>query len=228
MEYIYDKILANNLNGKDKQQLKIVLQRYNNRLQMHKDIVDKAPQKRSPEKYNNKVIEDIITRSRGRLKKNYTEEEIEALKQKKRDIVKRHYENNLEKRKLQKAEWTNNNRPLVNERARVYRAKKNLRNNWFYSIFQKTVINYFIYIFFIFCYYKYCHINFILDMRLIRHTDLMGSVIKHVVTVGMGKIQTNNKGKELKSIVISDKTYRYNKDKQFSKTLNNKLSKIEV
>ena len=92
MEYIYDKIIANNLNEKDKQQLKIVLQRYNNRLQMHKDIVDKAPQKRSPEKYNNKVIEDIITRSRGRPKKDYTEEEIEALKQKKeisqKDITK--------------------------------------------------------------------------------------------------------------------------------------------
>ena len=33
MEYIYDKILANNLNEKDKQQLEIVSQRYNNRLQ---------------------------------------------------------------------------------------------------------------------------------------------------------------------------------------------------
>ena len=33
MEYIYDKIIANSLNGKDKQQLEIVLQRYNNRLQ---------------------------------------------------------------------------------------------------------------------------------------------------------------------------------------------------
>ena len=92
----------------------------------YKDIVDKAPQKSSPEEYKNKVIEDTITRSRGRPKKDYTEEEIEALKQKKRDIAKRHYENNLEKRKHQKAEWTKNNRPLVNERARVYRAKKKL------------------------------------------------------------------------------------------------------
>ena len=82
MEYIYDKIIANSLNEKDKQQLKIVLQRYNNRLQKYKDIIDKAPQKRSPEEYTNKVIEDIITRSRGRPKKDYTEEEIEALKQK--------------------------------------------------------------------------------------------------------------------------------------------------
>ena len=88
MEYIYDKIIANNLNEKDKQQLKIVLQRYNNRLQQYKDIIDKAPQKRSPEEYNNKVIEDIITRSRGRPKKDYTEEEIEALKQKKEILLK--------------------------------------------------------------------------------------------------------------------------------------------
>ena len=126
MEYIYDKIIANNLNEKDKQQLKIVLQRYNNRLQKYKDIVDKAPPKRTFEENKHKVIEDTITRSRGRPKKDYTEEEIEALKQKKRDIAKRHYENNLEKRKHQKSEWTKNNRPLVNERARVYRAKKKL------------------------------------------------------------------------------------------------------
>ena len=87
---------------KNKQQLKLVLQRYNNRLQKYKDIVDKAPQKRPAEECNNKVIEDTITRSRGRPKKEYTEEEIEALKQKK-EIAKRHYENNLEKRKHQKA-----------------------------------------------------------------------------------------------------------------------------
>ena len=84
MEYISDKIIANSVNEKDKLQLKIVSQRYSNRLQKYKDIIDKAPQKRSPEEYNNKVIEDIITRSRGRPKKDYTEEEIEALKQNKK------------------------------------------------------------------------------------------------------------------------------------------------
>ena len=82
MEYIYDKIIANSLNEKDKQQLKIILQIYNNRLQTYRYIIDKAPQKCSPEEYTNKVIEDIIIRSRGRPKKNYTEEYIEALKQK--------------------------------------------------------------------------------------------------------------------------------------------------
>ena len=123
------KIIYNGSNEKDKQQLKIVLQRYNNRLQKYKDIVDKAPPKRSPEEYKNKVIEDIITRSRGRPKKECTEEEIEALKQKKRDFAKRHYENNIEKRKHQKEEWTKNNRPLVNETARVYRAKKKLEKD---------------------------------------------------------------------------------------------------
>ena len=39
MEYIYDKIIANSLNEKDKQQLKLVLQRYNIRLQQYKDII---------------------------------------------------------------------------------------------------------------------------------------------------------------------------------------------
>ena len=47
----------------------------------------------------------------------------------------------------------------------------------------------------------------------------MNSVIKHVITVGLGKIITNNKGKGLKSIVINDKTYRYNKNKPLAKTL---------
>ena len=87
MEYIYDKIISNNLNEKDKQQIKIVLERYNNRLQKYKDIVDKAPPKRTFEENKHKVIEDIIARSRGRPKKDYTEEEIEALKQKKNEIL---------------------------------------------------------------------------------------------------------------------------------------------
>jgi len=55
----------------------------------------------------------------------------------------------------------------------------------------------------------------------------MDSVIKHTIAVGLGKIKTNNKGKELKSIVINDKTYRYNKDKPLSQSLKNTLSKIE-
>ena len=55
----------------------------------------------------------------------------------------------------------------------------------------------------------------------------MDSVIKHTIAVGLGKIKTNNKGKELKSIVINDKTYRYDKDKPLSQALKNTLSKIE-
>ena len=75
MEYIYDKIIANNSNEKETQQLNIVLQRYNNRLQKYKDMIDKAPPKSSPEEYKHKVIEDIVTRSiddRGRPKRDYT------------------------------------------------------------------------------------------------------------------------------------------------------------
>ena len=47
----------------------------------------------------------------------------------------------------------------------------------------------------------------------------MDSVIKHVITVGLGKIKTNNKGKGLKLIVINDTTYRYNKDKPLTQTI---------
>ena len=85
MEYIYDKIISNNLNEKDKQQLKIVLERYNNRLQKYKDIVDKASQKPTPEEKTNK---DIKVRTRGRPKQQYTEEEIEALKHKNKILQK--------------------------------------------------------------------------------------------------------------------------------------------
>ena len=36
MEYIFDQIIPNSLNEKDKHQLKLVLHRYNNRLQNYK------------------------------------------------------------------------------------------------------------------------------------------------------------------------------------------------
>ena len=55
----------------------------------------------------------------------------------------------------------------------------------------------------------------------------MDRVIKHVLNVGLGSIKTNNKGKELKSIIINDKTYRYDKDKALTKTLIKTLSKIK-
>ena len=55
----------------------------------------------------------------------------------------------------------------------------------------------------------------------------MDSVIKHTITVGLCKVKTNNKGKELKPIIINGKTYRCNKDKPLSQTLENTLSKVE-
>ena len=57
-------------------------------MQNYLDIVDKAPQKRTSEEYTNKVVEDTITKSRGRPKKDYTEEEIEAIKPKKEILQK--------------------------------------------------------------------------------------------------------------------------------------------
>ena len=97
MEYIYDKTISNS--EKDKLQIKVVLEKYNNRLQTYKDIVDKAPPKRPSEEYTNKVVDGTKTKSRGRPKKDYAEEEVEALKQKRGDIAKRHYENNCSKKK---------------------------------------------------------------------------------------------------------------------------------
>ena len=47
----------------------------------------------------------------------------------------------------------------------------------------------------------------------------MGSVIKHILNVGLGKISTNRKGNNLKPMVINDKTYRYNKENHLQKTL---------
>ena len=55
----------------------------------------------------------------------------------------------------------------------------------------------------------------------------MDSVTKHVITVGLGRIKTNSEGKELNSLIINDKTYRYNKDKPLTNTLKHTLSKIE-
>ena len=43
----------------------------------------------------------------------------------------------------------------------------------------------------------------------------MGSIIKHVLAVGLGEVKTNNKGKSL----INDKLYRYNTDKSLPQTL---------
>ena len=52
-------------------------------------------------------------------------------------------------------------------------------------------------------------------------------MINHVLNVGLGSITINNKGKQLKSIIINDKTYRYDKDKALTETLIKTLSKIE-
>jgi len=56
----------------------------------------------------------------------------------------------------------------------------------------------------------------------------MESVIQHILNVGIGEIKTNKKGKQLKSIIIDGKTYRYNKDKPLTKKLKHNLSNIEA
>ena len=66
----------------------------------------------------------------------------------------------------------------------------------------------------------YSHLDFILDIRLIVYTGLMESVVQHVLTVGLGKINTNKHGNNSKSIVINGKTFRYNKDKPLTNSGN--------
>ena len=67
MEYFYDNIFSNNLNETDKQQLKIVLQKYNNRLQKYKDVIGQV---QTNDLTTNKVDENTKPKSnRGRPKK---------------------------------------------------------------------------------------------------------------------------------------------------------------
>ena len=51
----------------------------------------------------------------------------------------------------------------------------------------------------------------------------MDSVIKHVLNVGLGKINTNKKVNNLKPTIINGKTYSCNKDKPLTNTIRNTL-----
>ena len=51
--------------------------------------------------------------------------------------------------------------------------------------------------------------------------------MKHILNVGLGKITTNKKGSHLNTVIINDKTFRYNKDKPLTQTLKHTLPIIE-
>ena len=59
-----------------------------------------------------------------RRRDGYTETEKHEI------LLNHHYENNYEQLKLRKTEWANkNNRASVNEKARFYRARQNLKRS---------------------------------------------------------------------------------------------------
>ena len=51
-------------------------------------------------------------------------------------------------------------------------------------------------------------------------------VIDYILKSDTGRIKTNNGGKQLKKIIVDDKTYSYDKNKPISKVFNKKLAKI--
>ena len=116
----------NNIIDNEKAQLKITLDRYHKILQKYKDIIDNAKHTVTRE-LTSASEASPKPKSCGRPKKQYTEEEIETLKQKneilQKDIIKIIWE----KIKFQKSEWVKNTRESVNEKAKIYIAKIKLQ-----------------------------------------------------------------------------------------------------
>ena len=73
----------------------------------------------------------------------------------------------------------------------------------------------------------YSQLNCILDIRRNTYIDLMESVIKHIVNVGLGKIKTHTKGDQWEPVITKSTTFKYNKDKPRTKTFKNTLSNIK-
>jgi hypothetical protein len=131
MEKLYENITNNELTDLDKQQLNIMLNMFYNRIQKDqlkmKTIKERLPEpKKEKEPKPVKVIDDSealkIHKPRGPPRKHTDEENIQIH----RDVAKRHYLNNLEKRKRQKKEWALNNKEVLSEKAKYNRLKKKL------------------------------------------------------------------------------------------------------
>ena len=54
---------------------------------------------------------------------------------------------------------------------------------------------------------------------------LKKSVMKYVLSSEIGKIKVNNKGKQLKRVIINEKEYPYNPSKPFTERLTKNLTK---
>ena len=126
MEKLYENITNNELTDIDKQQINIMLGIFYNRIQKDqlkmKTIKERLPEpqkEKEPEPV--KIIdENVIKKPRGPPRKHTDEEN----KQIHRDVAKRHYLNNLEKK--EKKEWALNNKEVLSEKAKYNRLKKKL------------------------------------------------------------------------------------------------------
>ena len=123
MEKLYENITNNELTDLDKQQINIMLNMFYNRIQKDqlkmKTIKERLPEpKKEKEPRPVKVIdENKIHKPRGPPRKHTDEENIQIHC----DVAKRHYLNNLEKRKRQKKEWALNNKEVLSEKAKYNR-----------------------------------------------------------------------------------------------------------
>ena len=128
MEKLYENISNNELTDIDKQQINIMLGIFYNRIQKDqlkmKTIKERLPEnKKEKEPKPVKVIDENITRKPRGPPRKHTDEENKQIH---RDVAKRHYLNNLEKRKKQKKEWALNNKEVLSEKAKYNRLKKKL------------------------------------------------------------------------------------------------------
>ena len=127
METLYDKVLSNNLNDNDKKQLQLIFEKYHKGIKKYEDkineIKEKAKLPKEPVEKPPKEPKEPSKMGRPRI------HNPEDLVQVKRDIARRHYFNNIEKRKEQKRAWAIANREMLNARATYYRNKKKLEKS---------------------------------------------------------------------------------------------------
>jgi hypothetical protein len=125
MDTLYEKVLSNNLSDNDKKQLQLVFEKYQKCIQKYQDKINETKDtvyKSYKSSMANEDQEIKIKKKVGRPK-IHTDEEIKQIR---REIAKKHYLNNTEKRKEQKRLWQEKNRELINTRAKYYNNKKKL------------------------------------------------------------------------------------------------------
>jgi post-segregation antitoxin (ccd killing protein) len=128
MDTLYEKVLTNNLSDNDKKQLQLVFEKYHKCIQKYQDKINEVKDtvcKSYKSKLEN-TVQEITTKKKVGRPKIHTDEETAQIK---REIAKKHYLNNIEKRKEQKRLWQEKNRELINTRARYYNNKKKLEKS---------------------------------------------------------------------------------------------------